>query len=54
MGELVVVKGKGRGGITSSEGLRDSAEESLGRERMRLQTEFQVLLTQAAEAKDGA
>lgn len=39
---------------TGSEGLRESAEESLGRERMRLQREFHALLTQAAEANGTA
>lgn len=41
-------------GLTRSEGLRESAEASLGREMMRLQTEFHDLLTQVAEAKDMA
>ncbi len=34
--------------------MRERAEASLGRERMRLQTWFQDLLTQAADAKDEA
>jgi len=41
-------------GLTRSEGLRESAEASLGREMMRLQTEFHDLLTQVAEVKDMA
>lgn len=41
-------------GLTRSEGLRESAEASFGREMMRLQTEFHDLLTQVAEAKDMA
>jgi hypothetical protein len=34
--------------------LRESAEDSLGREMMRLQTDFHDLLTQDAEANDSA
>jgi len=34
--------------------LRERAEEILGRERMRLQSWFQVLLTHAADANDNA
>ena len=40
--------------LTGNEGLRERAEESLGRERIRLHMRFHDLLTQAAEANDRA
>lgn len=40
--------------LTMREGLRERAEASLGRERIWEQTRSQVLLTQAAAAKDKA